>query len=281
MSAIKHVLIKAKSMLSPMSETAALDAELLLCFVLNKPRTHLIAWSEAALSHDQFTQFLSFVEQRASGLPLAYLVGEKEFWGERLWVTADTLIPRPETELLVAASLEVLPSQAVFNVLDLGTGSGAIAVSIAKQRPHCHVVATDFSDKALRIAKKNAQRHNLTNIEFAHSDWFLGLTETHYQVIVANPPYVSADDPHLVNGDIRFEPQTALVAEDQGLAALAHIIKQAGQYLDSGGWLMLEHGWDQGQNVQAMLTTNDYQSVTLSQDLAGLDRMSMGQWVLK
>jgi len=278
---IRQALKKAKLMLAPVSETAALEADLLLCFVLNKPRTHLIAWPEAALSHDQLAQFLRFVEQRASGVPLAYLLGEKEFWGERFSVTADTLIPRPETELLVAAALEVLPSQAAFNVLDLGTGSGAIAVSIAKQRPHCYVVAVDFSDKALSIAKKNAQRQKLTNIEFVHSDWFSELTQTHYQVIVANPPYVSADDPHLVSGDIRFEPQAALVAEDHGLAALRHIIKQAGQYLDSGGWLMLEHGWDQGQNVQTLLTANHYQNVTLSEDLAGLDRMSMGQWVLK
>jgi len=278
---IRQALKKAKLMLAPVSETAALEADLLLCFVLNKPRTHLIAWPEAALSHDQLAQFLRFVEQRASGVPLAYLLGEKEFWGERFSVTADTLIPRPETELLVAAALEVLPSQAAFNVLDLGTGSGAIAVSIAKQRPHCYVVAVDFSDKALSIAKKNGQRQKLTNIEFVHSDWFSELTQTHYQVIVANPPYVSADDPHLVSGDIRFEPQAALVAEDHGLAALRHIIKQAGQYLDSGGWLMLEHGWDQGQNVQTLLTANHYQNVTLSEDLAGLDRMSMGQWVLK
>ncbi len=284
MRRVEHVMmisqarIKAKSVLAPVSQVATLEADLLLCFVLKKPRPHLIAWSATVLSHDQLTQFLNLVEQRASGLPLAYLLGEKEFWGERFWVTPDTLIPRPETELLVAAALEMLPSQVVFNVLDLGTGSGAIAVSIAKQRPLCHIVATDFSDKALSLAKKNAQRHNLTNIEFVHSDWFSALTQTHYQVIVANPPYVSADDPHLVNGDIRFEPPSALVAKDNGLAALTHIIKQAGLYLDSAGWLMLEHGWDQGQNVQAMLTENHYQNVTLSQDLAGLDRMSMGQW---
>jgi len=126
--------------------------------------------------------------------------------------------------------------------------------------------------------RKKIQCQNITNIEFVQSDWFSELKETCYQVIVANPPYVSADDPHLVNGDIRFEPPTALVAEDNGLAALTHIIKQAGLYLDSTGWLMLEHGWDQGQNVQAMLTENYYQNVTLSQDLAGLDRLSMGQW---
>jgi len=158
---ISQARIKAKSVLAPVSEVATLEADLLLCFVLKKPRTHLIAWSATALSHDQLTQFLNLVEQRAGGLPLAYLLGEKEFWGERFWVTPDTLIPRPETELLVAAALEMLPSQAVFNVLDLGTGSGVIAVSIAKQRPLCHIVATDFSDKALSIAKKNPMsKHN-------------------------------------------------------------------------------------------------------------------------
>ena len=228
-------LVAAVAALTPTSPTPRLDAEVLLMHVLGLMRAELVTRAGQSLTAAQAQQLRALLERRQAGEPVAYLTGEREFWSLRLKVTPATLIPRPETELLVEQALARIPPDAHWNIADLGTGSGAIAIAIAHERPHCRVHACDHSATALDVARANAARLGTTNIEFSHGDWFAPLARRTLEMIVSNPPYVRADDPHLNEGDVRFEPRTALIGGPDGLDAIRLIAKQAFARLMPGG----------------------------------------------
>ena len=255
------------------SDSARLDAEVLLASVLNRPRSHLLAWPERVPDPEQQRYFRELIARRAAGEPVAHLIGEREFWSLPVGVTSATLIPRPETETLVACALAVLPAGASRQIADLGTGSGAIALALAHERPECAILATDQSDAAVEVAKANALRLGLNNIEFVIGDWCKALTGRHFDLIVSNPPYIPAADRHLEQGDVRFEPHTALVAGPHGLDALTCIIGCAREHLHDHAWLMLEHGFDQADRVEALLQQQGYHSIVRHRDMAGHERV--------
>ncbi len=275
MHTIDSALAAATSQLSH-SDSARLDAELLLCAVLERERSYLYTWPERALSGDEQRQFERLLERRAAGEPVAHILGERGFWSLNLKVTADTLIPRPETELLVEAALARLPESG-GRVADLGTGSGAIALAIASECPTCEVVAVERSEGALAVARENAQRNGLSNVTFIRGSWFEPLSNEHFALIVSNPPYICADDPHLREGDVRYEPITALASGADGLDDIRLIISGAAQHLDPGGWLLLEHGYDQGQAVSALLCEAGFEAVEVLPDLQGHGRVALGR----
>lgn len=254
-----------------------LDAELLLLHVIGKPRSWLFAHIDDALEMDVQTAFSALVERRAGGEPLAYITGRQGFWSLELEVTPATLIPRPETELLVELALARLPRNAACHVADLGTGSGAIALAIASERPQARIVATDASAAALAVARRNAQRLGIGNVAFAHGDWLAPLAGQRFALIVSNPPYIEADDPHLAQGDLRFEPTTALASGADGLDAIRRIVHAAPAHLDPGSWLLFEHGWNQGEAARALLAGAGYTEVFTAQDLERRDRVSGGR----
>jgi len=262
------------------SETARLDAELLLADVLNKPRSYLYTWPEQRLSQDQYARFLIAVDQRATGEPIAYLTGHREFWSLDLQVTPGVLIPRPETELLVEIALKLLPEK-TCKVADLGTGSGAIALALASERPDWNIIGTDISTAALNIARSNAKALNLETLEFVASHWFENLPKHNYQLIVSNPPYVANKDPRLHHGDVRFEPQIALKSGADGLQDLRQLISGAREYLQPNGWLMLEHGYDQAKPVTKLLVQAGFTSTKTYHDLAQQPRVTIGRSIPK
>ena len=253
------------------------DARALLAHALRRDATYLATHGDDALDAERHSAFDALVGRRASGEPVPYLTGRREFYGLDFRVTTAVLIPRPETELLVDLALERLPLGAGCSVLDLGTGSGCIAIAIARLRPRARVVAVDSSEAALALARNNAETHGVTNIEFRASNWFSSLERWRFDLIAANPPYVAVGDPHLVHGDLRFEPSEALVAEEGGLACLRAIAQAAPAHLASGGWLLFEHGHDQGASCQALLAHAGFAEVITRQDLAGLDRVAGGR----
>jgi release factor glutamine methyltransferase len=256
-------------------DTARRDAEILLCHCLEKPRAWLYSWPEQAVSDDAAGRFRRLLAARASGEPIAYLTGLREFWSLPLAVNRHTLIPRPETETLVEWALSLsLPSSAV--ALDLGTGSGAIALALAHERPAWTVIAADASAEALAVARVNAARLGLDSVRFLRSDWYQGIDETCFDLVVSNPPYVAPDDPHLGEGDLRFEPSAALVAAEQGLADLRVLVEGGRPWLRAGGWLLLEHGCEQGPAVRSMLREAGFGQVLTRCDIAGLERVSGG-----
>lgn len=259
------------------SETPRLDAEVLLSHVLGVKRSYLLTWPEKILTPSQYTQYQSLLALRTQGKPIAYLLGYKEFWSLKLQTTTETLIPRPETELLVELALAHLPINNPTQVIDLGTGTGAIALAIASERPHCSILASDNSPAALKIAHHNAQQLGLDQVKFILSDWWTELKEIKTQLVVSNPPYIAIDDPHLTQGDVRHEPRQALVAGVDGLTAIRQLVRQSYSHLITGGWLLLEHGYNQAASVQALLKQQGYQSVTTYHDLAGLPRVTEGQ----
>lgn len=254
---------------------ATLDAQLLLSHCIGKPRTYLYAWPEVEIDPITTTRFEALCARRLRGEPVAYLLGEREFWSLALAVSPDTLIPRPETELLVEWALS-LPLPAAANVVDLGTGSGAIALALASERPGWKVVGVDRSAAALAIACANARKLGIDNIVWCVGDWLTALSGT-FDLIVANPPYIAADDPHLQRGDVRFEPASALVAEDAGLADLRHIAGAAAGQLAPGGWCLLEHGYQQAAAVRALLRQAGFEGSGSRCDLAGIERVSGGR----
>ncbi len=258
------------------SESARLDAELLLCHVLGVNRSWLYAWPDKSLDALQLQRFDEVVARRAAGEPVAHILGEREFWSLTLKVTPDTLIPRPDTELLVEQALFLLPEEAAWKVADLGTGSGAIALAIARERPRCHVVATDFSEAALAVARENAARNGISNVEFRQGRWGEALGEERFDLIVSNPPYIAEGDSHLAEGDVRFEPRTALVSGLDGLDDIRQIARDVGAHLHNGCWLLLEHGYGQGESIRAILLENGFHQVTTWHDLAGLERVTGG-----
>jgi release factor glutamine methyltransferase len=251
-----------------------LDAQLLLAHVLSKPREYLITWPERELSSEQLINYEALVQRRAQGYPLAYVTGTKSFWNMELIVTPDVLIPRPDTELLVELALPKLFPGA--RVLELATGSGAIACALARERSDINIIATDISAEALKIARLNAQKYNLNNIKFILSDWFISLHDQPFDLIIANPPYLAETDLHL-STDIRFEPRGALVSGKNGDEDYIEIIAQASNYLKTGAWILLEHGADQGPCVRALLAKQGYVHVFTENDLAGLERVTGGR----
>ncbi len=275
---IKEALLQAISDLEAQSNSARLDAEILLAYVLMKTRSFLFSHPEAMLSSAQWHTFQHLLSERIKGVPIAYLTGMREFWSLPLQVCEDTLIPRPETELLVELTLKLLKDKKQAQILDLGTGSGAIALACASEKPNWQITACDCSGAALRTAEENASNLSLTNICFYKSDWFENIsTNLQFDAIVANPPYIAANDPHLLIGDLRFEPRLALVSGDDGLIAIKHIIQHSLARLKPGGILLLEHGFDQKSVIESMLTNYGYSHVQCWQDWQGNDRVSGGK----
>lgn len=255
-----------------------IDAEILLSYVLDKPRSWLIAHANDTLSPDHAAAYALLLEQREAGEPVAYITGRRGFWSLDLEVTPATLIPRPETELLVELALERMPIDQLSGVLDLGTGSGAIALAIARERPAAQVTATDASSDAIVVAQRNARRHHIGNISFVHGDWFAPLGDKRFDVIVSNPPYIESNDPHLQQGDLRFEPMSALASGADGLDDIRRIIRDAGLHLTPGGWLLFEHGWQQGDAARALLRDAGFVELSTVRDLEDRDRVTLGRW---
>lgn len=272
MSDVRQQLAAAAARLGDRAE-----ADILLAHALGKPRSWLIAHADDALDPDAAAAFAALVDRRAAGEPVAYLTGHRGFWTLELEVTPATLIPRPETELLVELALARLPSEGAPRVADLGTGSGAIALSIARECPHAKVTATDASAEALAVARRNAAANQLRNVVFAEGDWFAPLAGARFELIVSNPPYIATDDPHLGQGDLRHEPISALASGEDGLADIRRIIAGARDHLAPGGWLLFEHGWNQGAAVRALLEAAGYREVFTAQDLEQRDRVSGGR----
>ncbi|MEB0109217.1 peptide chain release factor N(5)-glutamine methyltransferase [Pseudomonas sp. MH9.3] len=261
----------------PDSPTARLDVELLLAAALGKSRSYLHTWPEKIVSSEAALTFAGYLQRRRAGEPVAYILGQQGFWKLDLEVAPHTLIPRPDTELLVEAALELLPATPA-TVLDLGTGSGAIALALASERPAWQVTAVDRVLEAVALAERNRQRLHLANATVLSSHWFSALVGRTFDLIISNPPYIADNDPHLVAGDVRFEPASALVAGRDGLDDLRLIIQQAGTHLNAGGRLLLEHGYDQAQAVRDLLLSQGFEDVHSRIDLGGHERISLGQW---
>lgn len=285
MASIGTELANAAERLRPASDSAGPDAEILLAHALGKPRAYLRAWPDHGLNRSLRRDFLALVELRRQGMPVAYLTGSKEFWSRLFKVTPAVLIPRPETELLIELSLSWLPADGFCDgaperpvrALDLGTGSGNIAVTLALERPSARISACDNSGEALAVARENAETHGVRSISFYQSDWFQAVPEQAFDVIVGNPPYIAPHDRHLNRDGLQFEPRFALCAADDGLAALAAIIENARPHLAENGRLLLEHGYDQAERVQAIFADFGYHSVQTFFDLAGHPRATVGR----
>lgn len=272
---IGELLADARALLAE-ATISRLESELLLGHVLGVSRSHLYANPKAVTNTRQRASFLQLVQRRRRGEPIAYLTGRREFWSLALKVTPDVLIPRPETELLVEAALDRIPADAQWRVADLGTGSGAIAIAIASMRKRCEVHATEISAAALAIAMENAEAIVPGRIRFHQGSWLSPLQGL-FQLIVSNPPYVAMDDPHLQQGDVRYEPLTALSPGHDGLAAIRRIAADSLPLLDQQGWLAIEHGFEQGEKVRNIMQGLGYASTGTIKDLADLERVSLGK----
>ena len=274
MTTISQALTQARHQLQTSSPSPASDASILLCHVLDCASSHLIAWPDKQLSDDQSQNYNALIQQRSQGTPVAYITGEKEFWSLLLKVTPDVLIPRPETETLVEFALEALKDNPKAKIADLGTGSGAIACALASEKPGWQITATDASAAALAIAKQNAEKHQLHNIDFVQGRWLEALQRHDYDMVISNPPYVASGDPHLGQGDVRFEPDDALSAGTQGMDDIEIIAREAADHLIPGGWLAVEHGYDQQQLVHDCFSRNGFIDITQQADLAGTVRIT-------
>ncbi|HEQ1856810.1 TPA: peptide chain release factor N(5)-glutamine methyltransferase [Providencia alcalifaciens] len=259
------------------SDSAKRDAQILLQHITGRSRTYILAFDETELTPHEQQQLEALLARREQGEPIAYIVGEREFWSLPLYVSPATLIPRPDTECLVEQALARL-SQDECRILDLGTGTGAIGLALASELPNSRVTGVDFNPDAVALAQRNQQRLAISNIQFSQSDWFTSLPNELFDMIVSNPPYIDESDVHLSQGDVRFEPSTALIADNQGFSDLAHIIATSKQYLKQQGWLLLEHGWQQGLTVRELFNENGYTNVETCLDYGGKERISLGQW---
>lgn len=263
------------------SASPRVDAEVLLSHVIGRDRTWLYTWGDKSCSLWEHARFDALVAARAQGEPVAYLTGEREFWGLRLATSPNTLIPRPDTETLVELALGRV-TNTHGRLLDLGTGTGAIALAFASEQPNWQIVGVDVREEAVALAKRNAQALGIVNAQFMQSDWFSALTSNKevekpfFDIIVSNPPYIAADDPHLAQGDVRFEPRSALVADADGMADLLLLIESAKHYLAASGWLFLEHGYRQAEKVREALKRVGYQNVESVRDLGGHERVTLG-----
>ena len=271
---VKELLAHGRAQLEN-QPTGRLEAEILLCKTLGVNRAWLYANPEQIPASKQITRFLDLVGRRKNGEPIAYLTGYREFWSLPLKVTADVLIPRPETELLVETSLAFIPEDATWRIADLGTGSGAIALAIASERPLCEIHATEFNEAALSVAQENGRAIAPGRVSFHLGSWLTPL-EGKFQLLVSNPPYIAADDPHLQRGDCRFEPSEALTPGLDGMTAIRHIAGESLHYLEHGGMLAFEHGYDQGAESRQILTELGYSDVDTQKDLEQRERVTSG-----
>lgn len=275
MNTVREALADACRRLADTSPSPRIDADCLLQHVLKKDRAWLRAHDDVPLADTERAAFEAVLQRRQAGEPVAYITGERGFWSLDLAVAPGVLIPRPDTELLVEWALELIAPQAALEVLDLGTGSGAIALAIKKERPHCRVSAVDKSVDALTVAAANARCLQL-DVEFHHGEWFAPFVDRRFDLLLSNPPYIAADDPHLDQGDLRFEPRTALMATEQGLADLRHIATVAPAHLAPGSWLLLEHGYQQGEAVRALLAESGFLQIETRRDFGGQERITGG-----
>lgn len=271
-------LLAQRECLQGSSDSAAVDAEYLLCHCLDKPRSYLRGWADAEVPEAAEQQFLRLLERRRRGEPIAYLIGRGGFWTLDLETSDATLIPRPDTELLVELVLKRFGDRQQLALLDLGTGTGAIALALASERPHWHIEACDVEPAAVALATSNRDRLGLGQVDIVQSDWFAAIARRDFDVIVSNPPYIDADDPHLALGDVRFEPRSALVSGAGGFADIEHIVDAARHYLAPQGCLLFEHGYNQGEGARRRLARAGYQQVFTARDLAGHERVSGGCW---
>lgn len=253
------------------------ESELLLARAVDRPRSGVYAHPDALVEEQQARHFLAMVEQRRRGEPVALILGVRDFWSLELTVTPDTLIPRPETELLVELALRHIPAGSPARVLDLGTGTGAVALALASERPMAEITAIDLHSRTLSVARANAARLQLGRVRFLLGNWFSAVRDERYDVIVGNPPYIAEQDPHLLEGDLRFEPRAALASGIDGLDAIRDIARDAPRHLRANGWLLLEHGFEQGAAVRALFESAGFTDVATGVDLAGLDRVTSGQ----
>ena len=267
------------------SESPSVDAKVLLCFVLNKPASYLFTWPEQQLSEQQEESFRALIARRRQGVPVAYLTGKRDFWTLSLTTSSHTLIPRPDTEVLVEQVLERIQVQknagsfpANLSICDLGTGTGAIALALASELVDAKVIGVDFIEQAVTLANENAQQNNIPNAHFFKSDWFSALSNKKFHVIVANPPYIENTSPFLSQGDVRFEPESALTSGPDGLNDIRHIVEHAPNYLHQDGILAFEHGFNQANAVAQLLEQRGFTSVKNIQDYGGNDRVTLGYW---
>lgn len=280
MQIIEHLIVATKQ-LEKTSDSPRLDAEVLLAHSLNKNRTWLITWSDNKLTEPEIQNFETLLMRREEGEPVAHITGSREFWSLDLQVSKDTLIPRPETELMIEKILEQYTQTSDIKVLDLGTGSGAIALALASERPGWEITATDKSAAALEIAKQNAQQLNLNNINFIHGNWFEPFEnpsseDQFFDIIASNPPYIPDQDPHLLQGDVRFEPMSALASGEDGLNDIRLICQQAPKHLKPEAMLIIEHGFDQMMELHDIFMHSGYKNIRQYNDLAGNPRLSTG-----
>jgi len=273
---VSQLLLSATQQLGDISDSPRLDAEVLLAHSLEKTRTWLVTWPDKELSEGETSQFIQLLERRKAGEPIAHITQQREFWSLPLKVSPDTLIPRPDTELMVEQILAHYPANTAITLADLGTGSGAIALALASERSNWNIIATDRSTAALEIARNNAQQLNLDNIEFRQGSWFEPLAGQSFDIIASNPPYIPEQDPHLSQGDVRFEPVSALASGQDGLDDIRHICKHARQHLKHKGMLIIEHGFDQKPGIREIFTINAYENITQVHDLSSNPRLTFG-----
>lgn len=277
---VRELIHQGAAQLSAVSDTAKLDVQVLLCAILEKELTFLHTWPETLLSSTQLQKYHALFQRRLNGEPIAYIVGVKEFWSLPLKVSPATLIPRADTEVLVEAVLAYTASTSeILNCLDLGTGTGAIALALASERPKWHIEAVDFNDDAVVLAKENAQALQLSQVSIYQSDWFSAILPTQkFNIIVTNPPYIDETDFHLEQGDVRFEPSSALTASNHGLTDIEFIISNAVNYLSAQGAIFIEHGFEQAIEVNALFDLYGYHNIVTVKDYGGNDRIT---WAVK
>ncbi|MBB1348728.1 MULTISPECIES: peptide chain release factor N(5)-glutamine methyltransferase [unclassified Pseudoalteromonas] len=274
---LEQAIAAGADLLALSSESAKLDAQVLLLHILQKPRSYLFTWPEHALSDEQQSQFNVFIQRRLKGEPVAHITGQREFWSLSLEVNATTLIPRPDTETLVEQALEVtVPATA--KVLDLGTGTGAIALALGSEMPNWQITAVDRVSDAVALATRNQQRLAINNVHVKQSNWFSELHGEKFNLIVTNPPYIESSDIHLNQGDVRFEPLSALVADDCGMSDIKQIITQSRDYLLSSGYLLIEHGFEQGEAVRHFFKKMAFVNIKTVKDLGNNDRVTLALW---
>lgn len=273
---ISQLLLSASTQLTGLTESPRLDAEVLLAHLLEKNRTWLATWPDKTLSNTEITDFEQLLQRRIAGEPVAHITGLREFWSLPLHITKDTLIPRPDTELMIETILSAYPVNSDIELVDMGTGSGAIALALASERPNWKITATDKSSAALNIAKYNAEQLNLKNIEFLFGSWFEPLAGKVFDIIASNPPYIPEQDPHLSQGDVRFEPRSALASGDDGLDDIRALCKQAKHHLKHKGMLIMEHGFNQKTEMQEIFTVSGYKNISQHHDLSLNPRLTSG-----
>jgi len=274
---LEQAIAAGANLLAPSSESAKLDAQVLLLHILQKPHSYLFTWPEHELNAEQQQQFNTFCQRRLNGEPVAHITGQREFWSLSLEVNATTLIPRPDTETLVEQALE-MAVPATAKVLDLGTGTGAIALALGSEMPNWQITAVDRVSDAVALATRNQQRLAINNVHVKQSNWFSELHGEKFNLIVTNPPYIESSDIHLNQGDVRFEPLSALVADDCGMSDIKQIITQSRDYLLSSGYLLIEHGFEQGEAVRHFFKKMAFVNIKTVKDFGNNDRVTFAQW---